>query len=234
MAVAGPRSRDVLAAAFPGLDVSNAALPPAGALEARVGEAPLRVARLSYSGELAFEVYVGARHGPGIWERIVAAGRPLGARPYGVEAMGALRVEKGHVAGPEIDGCTTLEDLRLGRLARRGGGFAGDTQRRRPALIDPDRPSLVGLECLEADERLRPGAFLFAAGDTIAGHGRGRVTSATFSPTFGRHLALGLYRGGLRHEGAEVIAAYPIKALTVRARIVSPVFLDPGGERLRA
>src|SRR5215211_5781996 len=101
--------------------------------------------------------------------------------------MGALRVEKGHVAGPEIAGCTTLDDLGVGRLARRGGGFAGDALRRRPALIDPDRPSLVGLECLEAGKRLRPGAFLFAAGDAIAGHGRGRITSTTFSPTFGRH-----------------------------------------------
>jgi sarcosine oxidase subunit alpha len=231
MAVAGPRSRDVLAAAFPGLDLSGAALPHTGTLEARVGELPVRVARLSYSGELAFEVYVGARHGPEAWERIVAAGRPLDLRPYGIEAMGALRVEKGHVAGPEIDGCTTLDDLGLGRVARRGGGFAGDALRRRPALADPDRPRLIGLE---SDQRLRAGAFLFAAGDTVAGHGRGRVTSATFSPTFGRHLALGLYRGGLRHQGAEVVAAYPVKGETVRARIIPPVFLDPGGERLRA
>ena len=195
----------------------------------------MRIARLSYSGELAFEVYVGARHGPEIWERIVAAGRPLGARPYGVEAMGALRVEKGHVAGPEIDGCTTLEDLGLGRLARRGGGFAGDALRRRPALIDPDRPSLVGLECLEAGERLRPGAFLFAAGDTIAGpRARARHLGHLQPDDRPPSRARALLAAACATEGAEVIAAYPIKALTVRARIVSPVFLDPGGERLRA
>ena len=93
--------------------------------------------------------------------------------------------------------------------------------------------ALVGLECLEAGKRLRSGAFLFAAGDTIAGHGRGRVTSATFSPALGRHVALGLYAGGMSRAGDEIVAAYPIRDERVRARIVRPVFLDPEGARLR-
>jgi hypothetical protein len=95
----------------------------------------------------------------------------LGLRAYGVDALGALRIEKGHVAGGEIDGTTTLDDLGLGRMASTRKAFVGDALRRRPALLDPDRQALVGLECLEPGKRLRSGAILFAAGDPIAGSG---------------------------------------------------------------
>lgn len=231
MSVAGPKSRAVLGAALPDLDVSDAGLPHMGAIEARGGR--LCILRLSYSGERAYEIHVDAAEGLAMWERLIELGGPLGLRPYGVEALGALRIEKGHVAGPEIDGRTTLEDLGLQRLASRKKPFAGQVLARRPAFTDPQRPRLVGLECLEDGKRLRSGALLFAPGDTVAGHGGGRVTSATFSPTLGKSIALGLYQGGLREQGREVIAVYPMKGENVRARIVSPVFLDPQGERLR-
>ncbi|RUW71646.1 sarcosine oxidase subunit alpha family protein, partial [Mesorhizobium sp. M1E.F.Ca.ET.063.01.1.1] len=114
MSIAGPKSRDILAAAFPELDVSNEALPHMGFIEAEFDGRALRIIRLSYSGERAYEIYVGASHGERLWGRLLEVGAPFGLKPYGVEALGALRVEKGHVAGPEIDGRTPLDELGLG------------------------------------------------------------------------------------------------------------------------
>ncbi|NGO52718.1 sarcosine oxidase subunit alpha family protein [Allomesorhizobium camelthorni] len=233
MSIAGPKSRDLLSAALPGIDVSNEALPHMSLLESAWQGKSLRILRLSYSGERAYEVYVGASAGERLWTHLLAAGEPLGLKPYGVEALGALRVEKGHVAGPEIDGRTTLDDLGLGRMAGKRTGFVGDVLRRRPAFQAADRHRLVGLECVEEGQRLRGGAILFKLGEAIQGHGHGRITSVTYSPTLGKYIGLGLFAGDLAIEGTEVLAAYPMKKEQVRARIVSPVFLDPEGKRLR-
>lgn len=232
MSLAGPQSRAILAAALPSLDLSDGALPHMGALQSVTDGACLRILRLSYSGERAYEIYVPADRGTRFWERLMRAGEPFGLRPYGVEALGALRVEKGHVAGPEIDGRTTLDDLGLEKLASQAKPFVGSVLARRPAFLAAGRQRLVGLECLEAGRRLRSGAILFHTRDPLSGHGRGRVTSVTYSPTLGRYVGLGLFEGGLGCSGEEVVAAYPMKNETVRARIVSPVFLDPQGVRL--
>ncbi|MER9860973.1 sarcosine oxidase subunit alpha family protein [Mesorhizobium sp. M0185] len=232
MSVAGPNSRAILNAAFPALDVSEEALSHMGLLESEWEGRALRILRLSYSGERAYEVYVGATAGEQLWSRLLEAGRPFDLKPYGVEALGALRVEKGHVAGPEIDGRTTLDDLGLGRMAGKRSGFVGDVLRRRPALRAPNRQRLVGLECIEEGKRLRGGAILFLPDEKPHGHGRGRVSSVTFSPERGHYVGLALLAGDVAAEGSEVVAVYPMKAETVRARVVSPVFIDPQGERL--
>lgn len=232
MSVAGPNSRAILGAAFPALDVSDGALPHMGLLESEWEGRGLRILRLSYSGERAYEIYVGATAGEQLWSCLLEAGRLLELKPYGVEALGALRVEKGHVAGPEIDGRTTLDDLGLGRMAGKRSGFVGDVLRRRPALQAPNRQRLVGLECIEDGKRLRGGAILFLPDEKPHGHGRGRVTSVTFSPERGHYVGLALLAGDVAAEGSEVVAVYPMKAETVRARVVSPVFVDPQGERL--
>ncbi|MDX8519166.1 sarcosine oxidase subunit alpha family protein [Mesorhizobium dulcispinae] len=231
MSVAGPRSREILAAAFPELDVSNEALPHMGFVEGEFDGRALRIIRLSYSGERAYEVYVGASAGEAAWRRLVEVGEPFGLRPYGVEALGALRVEKGHVAGPEIDGRTTLDDLGLGRMVGKRSGFVGDVLRRRPALAEPSRQRLVGLTCLQAGERLSGGAILFKQGEIRQGHGRGRITSVTYSPTLGAYVGLALLAGDVA-MGDDVVAVHMMKDEAVRARVVSPVFLDPQGERL--
>ncbi|MER9091752.1 sarcosine oxidase subunit alpha family protein [Mesorhizobium sp. M0700] len=232
MSVAGPNSRAILNAAFPALDVSEEALSHMGLLESEWEGRALRILRLSYSGERAYEIYVGATAGEQLWSRMLEAGRPFDLKPYGVEALGALRVEKGHVAGPEIDGRTTLDDLGLGRMAGKRSGFVGDVLRRRPALRAPNRQRLVGLECIEDGKRLRGGAILFLPDEKPHGQGRGRVTSVTFSSERGHYVGLALLAGDVAAEGSEVVAVYPMKAETVRARVVSPVFIDPQGERL--
>ena len=234
MSIAGPKAREVLRLAFPSLDSSNQALPHMGVCQHEVDGIPVRVARLSFSGELAYEVYVPADRGTAMWERLLECGSSLGIRPYGLEALASLRIEKGHVAGLELDHRTTLDDLGLGKLASQKKVFVGRELRQRQELQAPDRWSLVGLECLDRNARLRGGAILFAKDEPIEGHGRGYITSVTWSTVLQKTIALALYKGGLRHEGQEIVCAYPLRNEQVRARVVSPVFIDPSGERMRA
>ncbi|HEY2809514.1 MAG TPA: sarcosine oxidase subunit alpha family protein [Steroidobacteraceae bacterium] len=233
MAIAGPQARAALQLALPAQDLSDEALPFMGCRELEVAGMPLRILRLSFSGELAFELYVPAGYGIGLWEHLLASARRLGIRPYGLESLASLRIEKGHVAGLELDHRNTLDDLGLGKMARTSKPFIGRELRERSELRAAARWSLVGLECLEPRGRLRGGAILFAATDPVQGHGRGYITSVTWSTQLNRFIALGLYQGGLAQVGEEVVCAYPLKGENVRARIVSPVFIDPAGERLR-
>jgi methylglutamate dehydrogenase subunit C len=233
MAVAGPKARAALQLALPGQDFCDEALPYMGCRELEVAGVPLRILRLSFSGELAFELYVPADHAVALWEHLLASAAGLGIRPYGLESLAALRIEKGHVAGLELDHRNTLDDLGLGKMARTSKPFIGRELRERAELRAPERWSLVGLECLEPASRLRGGAILFAAADRPEGHGRGYVTSVTWSTEHNRFIALALYQGGLAHLGEEIVCAYPLRGENVRARIVCPVFIDPAGERLR-
>jgi glycine cleavage system aminomethyltransferase T len=234
MALSGPRSREALQLAFPGVDVSNQALPYMGCLEFVFEGAPIRLLRLSFSGELAYEIHLPADYSISLWEHILKAATPLGIRPYGLEALASLRIEKGHVAGLELDHRNTLDDLGLGKMAAKEKPFVGKELRMRENLQAPDRWSLVGLELLEPKKSLRGGAILFAATDEIKGHGRGYITSVTWSVELQKTIALGLYQGGLKNVGAEIVCAFPLKDEFVRARIVSPHFIDPKGERLNA
>jgi methylglutamate dehydrogenase subunit C len=233
MSVAGPKARAALELALPGQDFSDSALPHMGCRELLVDGAPLRVLRLSFSGELAYELYVPADRGVRLWELLMERAAALGIRPYGLEALASLRIEKGHVAGLELDHRTTLDDLGLGRMAGKDKAYVGRELRERADLQDPDRWSLVGIEALNPETRLRGGAILFASSDGLSGHGRGYITSVTWSTVLGKFIALGLYRGGLAHQNEEIVCAFPLKNETVRARIVSPVFIDPHGERMR-
>jgi methylglutamate dehydrogenase subunit C len=233
MVVSGPRARGVLELAFPGQDVSDAKLPYMGCLEFDLDGVPLRLIRLSFSGELAYEIYAPADYGVALWKHLLKAGSPLGIRPYGLEALASLRIEKGHVAGGELDHRNTLDDLGLGKMASREKAFVGRELRQRPLLQAAERWSLIGIECLEAGKKLRGGSILFASSDPIEGHGRGYITSVTWSTELDKFIALGLYQGGLKHAGEEIVCAFPLKNEQVRARVVSPMFIDANGERLR-
>ncbi|HVJ41025.1 MAG TPA: glycine cleavage T C-terminal barrel domain-containing protein, partial [Dongiaceae bacterium] len=234
MAVSGPKSREALQLAFPGIDVSNTGLPYMGCLEFEFQGAPIRLLRLSFSGELAYEVHLPADYSIALWEHFMKTGAPLGIRPYGLEALASLRIEKGHVAGLELDHRNTLDDLGLGKMAAKNKDFVGRQLGQRESLQAPERWSLVGLELLEPAKTLRGGSILFAANDEIKGHGRGYITSVTWSTELNKTIALALYDGGLKHVGEEIICAFPLKNETMRARIVSPHFVDPKGERLNA
>jgi sarcosine oxidase subunit alpha len=232
MAVAGPKARAALELAFPGNDFSAARIPHMGCLEIETQGLRVRLIRLSFSGELAYEIYTPANYGIALWEHLLERAKPLGIQPYGLEALASLRIEKGHVAGLELDHRNTLDDLGLSKMARTEKSFIGRELRERPQLRGAERWSLVGLETLEPADRLRGGSILFSLNDKLEGHGRGYITSVTWSTERGRYIALGLYQGGLEHVGEEIVCAYPLKGERVKARIVSPVFLDPSGARL--
>ena len=232
MAVSGPDSRKALQLAFPDADVSSDALPYMGVKDISFGGTTVRLMRLSFSGELAYEVHCPANFVTALWEHILQAAAPLGIRPYGLEALASLRIEKGHVAGLELDHRNSLDDLGLGKMAAKEKPYIGKELRLREDLQSADRWSLVGLELLEPEKRLRGASILFAATDEIKGHGRGYITSVTWSTELEKFIALGLYKGGLKHEGEEIIAAFPLKNEQVRLRIVSPHFIDKEGARL--
>ncbi|MEO6609074.1 MAG: sarcosine oxidase subunit alpha family protein [Aestuariivirga sp.] len=234
MALSGPKSREALALAFPDVDVSNAALPYMGVKDIVFEGVVVRLMRLSFSGELAYEVHCPANFTTTLWEHVLKVGAPLGIKPYGLEALASLRIEKGHVAGLELDHRNSLDDLGLGKMASTTKPFVGAVLRKREDMMSPERWSLVGIELLDADKKLRGGSILFAVGDEVKGHGRGYITSVTWSVDLQRFIALGLYKGGLKHEGEEIICAFPLKNEQVKARIVSPHFIDREGTRLNA
>jgi len=235
-AVAGPRARDVLQAVVdPAYDLSNAAFPYLACGDVTVcGGTPGRLYRLSFSGELAYEVAVPARYGDSLVRAIMQAGAAYGIAPYGTEALGVLRIEKGHPAGGELNGQTTAHDLGFGKMLSAKKDFIGRFMAGRPALTDPERPSLVGLRPLDRGERIRAGAHLIPKdAEAVAGNDLGYVTSIAFSPSLNHWLGLGLLvRGPERH--GEILRAYdPVRGGDVLVEVRPPCFIDPEGERLR-
>jgi len=236
MALAGPRARTVLARVVEGLDVSDASLPFMGVRDAHVAGLPARIFRISFSGELAYEINTPADHGLALWEAVLAAGAGEDIIPYGLEAMGVLRIEKGHVAGPELNGRTTAEDLGLGRMvSAKKPDFIGKHLRERPGLKDAGRLRIVGLVPADGTSRLRPGAQIVAeAAPTLPGKSLGHITSTAHSPTLGHSVALALVSGGAARKGETLYAAYFLDGggASVPVRVVDPVFVDPEGKRL--
>jgi sarcosine oxidase subunit alpha len=237
MSVAGPKVRDVMRAAFPTLNFDNEAFPFMGVvdatLEGELAGVKVRIIRLTFSGEMAYEVYTPTHHGRVVWEHLLQMGKSCNLQAYGLEALGSLRIEKGHVVGSEMDGRTTLDDVGAGKMASQLKPFWGDALRQSENLQRPDRPTLVGLEAVDANEPPNNGAILFFADDAIKGHGRGHVTSTTYSKSVGRAIALGLLQGGISHVGQIIIAASPVHGRQYKLKVVEPCFLDPEGNRYR-
>jgi sarcosine oxidase subunit alpha len=234
--IAGPRARDTLSgivdAAF---DISNAALPYMGVAAVTVcGGMPARIFRISFSGELAYELAVPARYGDALIRRIMAAGADYGIVPYGIEALGVMRVEKGHVAGNELNGTTTARDLGLARMMSLKKDYIGRVMAERPGLTDSDRPAIAGFRPLDTRQRLRSGAHFLALGaKASAVQDEGYMTSVAFSPSLGHWIGLGLIRRGPSRHGERVRAYDPVRGGDIEVEICDPVFIDPKGERLR-
>ncbi len=234
MALSGPKSREVLAAAVDDIDMSNAAFPFMGVRRGHIGGVAVLIARLSFSGELAYEVYCGAHHGEAVWKRIMQAGEAFGIIPYGIEALGALRIEKGHVAGPELDGRTTAADLGLEGMVSRSKHYIGSAMLDREGLSDPKRLKLVALVSSDGD-RIRAGAHLIAPEDkSKPPRSLGHITSVTYSPVLEAYIALGLLEDGRNRIGQKLIASYPLKNIDVAVEVISPHFYDPDGSRMHA
>ncbi len=231
--VAGPKVREVLAQIVePGFDLSNEGFPymACGAATLRDG-VPARLFRLSFSGELAWEIAVPARYGHGLAEALAGAG----AVPYGVEALGVMRVEKGHPAGNELDGRTTAADLGLAALgAKKSTGFIGREMERREGLQAHDRPALVGLRPVDPTARLLAGAHLLEPGAAPKTEtSLGWVSSVAFSPSLGSSIGLAFLKGGMARKGERLRMWDGLRGADVAVEVVNPVFIDPEGARLR-
>ena len=233
VALAGLGSRHVLKA-LTSADVSDAALGYMGYCEAVVAGIPARVFRISFSGELAYEINVPADYGAALWNALLEAGRKHSITPYGTEAMGVLRIEKGHIAGMEMDGRTTPDDVGLGSMVAADKDCIGKRSLALPALRAPDRKQLVGLVPKDGKSAIPKGAQLVidprhAAPNPIIGH----VTSTCYSPTLGRPIALALLARGRERHGELLFATSPLTGAVVEVEVRSPLFYDPKGERLR-
>lgn len=234
-AIAGPNSRRVLTRLLgDSIDISNAAFPYMACADLAWRRIPCRLFRISFSGELAYELAVPARYGDAAIRAIMLAGAEWSIVPYGTEALSVMRIEKGHVAGNELNGQTTAADLGLGRMVSTKKDYIGRVLAMRDGLSNPMRPSLVGLKPLDHGARLHGGAHFFIPGAEIGpGNDQGYMTSVARSPTLGHWVGLGFLRGGAQRYGEHVRAYDPVRSIDQVLEVCSPVFFDPEGLRLK-
>ncbi len=235
-AVAGPNSRKLLQNIVDAkIDISNEAFAFMACGEITVcGGVPARLFRISFSGELAYEIAVPSRYGGALVGALMAAGKEYNVVPYGTEALGVMRIEKGHAAGNELNGQTTARDLGLGRMVSKKKDCIGNTTSQRPGLNREDGLTLMGFKPLDPQETIPAGAHFIALGnEAVMANDEGWVSSAAFSPNLNCSIALGFIKRGHERIGETVRAADPLRGREVEVEIVSPHFVDPEGERLR-
>ena len=232
VAVQGPRARDILAPFVEGIDLSAAAFPHMAIREGRICGVPTRLFRVSFTGELGFEVNVPADYAAAVWDALFARTEALGGTAYGTEAMHVMRAEKGYIiVGQETDGTTTPDDLGLGGMvAMTKPDFVGKRSLGRPDLVAPGRKQLVGL-ATEGRTVLEEGAQVTPMRDPAKGtHAIGHVTSAYWSPTVNAPIAMALVENGRALTGQTLFVPMPEGAIPVR--VVAPVFHDSEGKSL--
>ncbi len=233
VALAGPRARAILAGLTGDIDVSAEAFPFMAWREGHVAGIPSRVCRISYSGELAYEISVPAASGMDLWNALLRHEPEGPVTPYGTEAMHVLRAEKGYLlVGQDTDGTVTPHDLGMQWILSTKKDFIGRRSLARSAMRDPERKQLVGLRTEDPKRVLPDGAQILPAPpagtpETMIGH----VTSSYWSPVLNRSVALALVKGGCNRKGATVHV--PLEDRTVRAELCEPCAYDPDGSRLR-
>ncbi len=234
-AVAGPKARELLAQLYGSdVDLSNDALPYMGCREISLRGITTRLFRISFSGELAYELAAPARHGAAVLEDLMALCDTFGGCPYGTEAQSVMRIEKGHVAGNELNGQTVARDLGLGRMMSTKKDYIGRVMADRPALVAPDRPTLVGIRPVEKGRRLTAGAHILPGGAAaVAASDQGYVTSVAYSPALEGWIGLALVVNGPTRHGERVRAYDAVRNNDQDVTICAPVFVDPEGVRLR-
>jgi methylglutamate dehydrogenase subunit C len=231
-AVAGPRAREVVAAVVEELPLAATEFPFMAAAEAVVAGTRGRVFRISFSGELAYELAVPAREAERAFTAILEAGKAHGIVPYGLDALNTLRIEKGHITGAELNGNTSADDLGFARMLKREGDFIGKHLAGRPGLVSPERLQLVGVRPLDRRLRLRNGAQLVAP--AAPAKSLGYITSSTPSVELEGWVGLALLSAGRARKGETLLAASPIHGEETAVEITSPHHLDPENLRVRA
>ena len=235
-AVAGPNSRNLLRKVVdPEYDISNDAFPFMACGEVGVcGGTPGRLFRISFSGELAYEIAVPASYGESLMAALMAAGEEFDAVAYGTEALGVMRVEKGHAAGPELIGQTTARMLGMQRMVSKKKDCIGNILSERPEMNREDGLELMGFRPVDRSQELTSGAhFLAPAAEATMENDEGWMSSVAWSPELGHAIGLGFIRNGHARIGETVRAWDGVRGRDVPVEIVSAHFLDPDGERLR-
>lgn len=236
-AVAGPNSRALLQKIVDAeFDLSNEGFPFMACGNITVcGGLRARLFRISFSGELAYEIAVPTRYGDAMIRALMDAGEEFGATPYGTEALGVMRIEKGHAAGNELNGTTTALNLGMGRMVSKKKDSIGSTMSEREGLNTEDAHAQVGLKPLDANDPVVAGSHLIArTGEVSAKTDQGYVTSACYSPVLETSIGIGFLKDGANRKGEIMRAVNPLKNQEVLVEIVSAHFVDPDGERLRA
>ncbi|HUE49134.1 MAG TPA: sarcosine oxidase subunit alpha family protein, partial [Steroidobacteraceae bacterium] len=234
VAVQGPNARAVLTDLVD-IDLTAGALPHMSVALGHICGVPMRLFRVSFTGELGFEVNVPADFGPAVWEAIWDAGQAHGITPYGTETMHVLRAEKGYIiVGQDTDGTVTPDDVGLGwAIGKNKPDFVGKRSLVRAAMISPERRQLVGLLTSDPQVVLEEGAQVMAqAGARAPARALGHVTSSYYSSVLGRSIAMGLVTGGRARLGHTLFVSVPAGDIPVQ--VASPVFYDPEGRRLHA
>ncbi len=232
IAVVGPNARKVLEK-LGGMDVSAEALPFMEWRDGKIGDFDARAYRISFSGELSYEIAVPASQGRAFWDALLAAGEEFGVMPYGTEALHVMRAEKGFIMiGDETDGTVIPQDLNMQwAISKKKEDFLGKRAQERAHMASGDRWKLVGLETLDGSV-IPDGAYIPSSGDNANGQRnvQGRVTSTYYSPTLDRGIAMALVHKGPDRMG-EVLDIPKLDGTSVKARIVDQVFFDKDGEK---
>ncbi len=234
-AVAGPNSRKLLEQIVD-QDISNDAFPFMACSNITIcGGLRARLFRISFSGELAYEIAVPSAYGDALIRKIMEVGVPYDVTPYGTEALGVMRIEKGHAAGNELNGTTTAQNLGMGRMVSKAKDSIGTELSKREGLNRPDDLRQVGIKPVNPTDSVPAGAHLMNThGPIDAAHDQGYVTSACYSPNLGHAIALGFLKDGANRLGEHMRLVSPLTGVDVEVEIVSAHFIDPEGERLRA
>jgi len=235
-AIAGPNARRLLQTVVDApFDISNEGFPFMACATLNVcNGVRARLFRISFSGELAYELAVPTRYGHALMGALMEAGKPFSVTPYGVEALGVMRIEKGHAAGNELNGQTTALNLGLGRMVSQKKDCIGAVLSRREHMNGEDAVELVGFVPVDPAHPLRAGAHFIAEGSEVTmASDQGWMTSVAYSPHCQSSIGLGFIQRGSQRLGETLIAANPLGNEFIRVTIVSAHFVDPDGERLR-
>lgn len=231
--VAGPNARKLLEKVVD-QDISDAAFPYMGAGKITVGGLRARLFRISFSGELAYEIAVPTRYGDALLREMLAKGAEFDPIVYGTEALGVMRIEKGHVAGGELNGQSTALNMGLGKMVSKKKDFIGMVLSQREGLTAATGYRLVGVRPVDPQARLVAGShFLEKGAAAVMENDGGWLTSKVYSPHVGSDIALGYLKDGQARIGQRMRAVNLLSGTDTEVEIVSPHFIDPEGERLR-
>ena len=234
-ALAGPNSRDLLSKLFPDTDVSNEAFPFMGFKEKDLFGVPARIFRISFSGELAYEINVESGYGVFMWQKIMELGKRMNIEPYGTEALSTLRIEMGHVAGSEIDGRTISSDLSLEGMLSKKKDFIGKRSLNREAFLNPNREKIVGVVPLDKKTMIPEGSHLVSDSNASLPNPKlGHISASCWSVEYNNPFSLAILKEGKKRIGEKLYALSPLKNKNIPVEVVSSHYVDSKGERVRS